>query len=504
MSEIHNFPADLVEKLCKSLSYVNKSVSYSIKKFTRNKQRALFILMNRHHLNDIEDAKAKYDEEVEKMKKLQNVTLIKVQSDGTILIPTGLLTKLRQFLVENMVRDVYEVDLRVKPVKSLGFPVSSAPMELYPFQKIAVQACLDKCQGVVESATGSGKTLIMQEVIKRLGLKALIVVPTLSILNQTVKRFTEYFGSKRVGKYTSATTKIRDIMVGCAPSVAKSDKAIWANRDVLGIDEGHHTPARTIEKICYEVVPDAYYRFAFSATSYRSDGADLAIEAAMSPKIFSYDINQAIKDGFLADPTFIMFNINESTGMYGGEDTLKAYKSHVLYNQCLNKAVIKQTNQFIAEGKRVLIMVREKEHGNALQSGIPGSVFVRTKETKIEDSYTAPTMDTDKAIREFNARHISCLIGTSIIGEGTDILPVDVVIMLTSVASRVAVMQNIGRGLRKCEGKTGVIIIDYIFNVHPSLKRHSKMRLTYYQGIKKVNVLTLDREGNIEEFKNKT
>jgi superfamily II DNA or RNA helicase len=79
-----------------------------------------------------------------------------------------------------------------------------------------------------------------------------------------------------------------------------------------------------------------------------------------------------------------------------------------------------------------------------------------------------------------------------------------VVIMLTSVASRVAVMQNIGRGLRKCEGKTGVIIIDYIFNVHPSLKRHSKMRLTYYQGIKKVNVLTLDREGNIEEFKNKT
>jgi superfamily II DNA or RNA helicase len=64
-------------------------------------------------------------------------------------------------------------------------------------------------------------------------------------------------------------------------------------------------------------------------------------------------------------------------------------------------------------------------------------------------------------------------------------------------------MQNIGRGLRKCEGKTGVMIIDYVFNVHPALQRHSKRRFMYYQSIKKVNVLTLDKEGNIEEFKKK-
>ena len=72
----------------------------------------------------------------------------------------------------------------------------------------------------------------------------------------------------------------------------------------------------------------------------------------------------------------------------------------------------------------------------------------------------------------FNNKKIQCLIGTSIIGEGTDIIPVDVLIMLTGGSSKGAVIQSIGRGLRKDGDKDSVVIVDYLFQCNKTLENH--------------------------------
>lgn len=502
-SRIYGLPINIIDKLINIGCYVNKSTMYQYSQWLKTKSQKIYWLSKIHHISG-QEATIQYYEELEKLKNKRKINLIYQDIDESIVFPTGLYDKIITFLKEkihNFNEKESVIDLRIKPSPNTKYVTKVALANLYPFQKQALNLCLEKERGTVESATGSGKTLVIQEVIRNLGLPTLLVVPNISIMTQTYKRFVNYFGKDKIGIYGGGKKKIKKITIGCSASIIKSSPEEWTKVQVLITDEGHHLPCNTMEKICYEILPDAYYRFSFTATSYRSDGADIAIEAAGFPIIFRYNIQDAINDGFLAKPSFVMFNVSHTDSNYSGDKSLLAYQRHVIDNTSLNEAIANQVNVFVKEGKRVLILVKEKKHGNILQRKINNSVFVRNAESsseKAESPYIAPQVKASEAVQKFNEKKIACMIGTSIIGEGTDILPVDILILLTAVASKVNVMQSIGRGLRKCEGKDTVLIIDYIFNMHSILKRHSLMRYKYYKlMVDKVSVFNMDRDGNV-------
>jgi len=500
-STIYGCPEQLVPEMLKLFTYTNKSVSFQYYKHTKGKRRYVTGVMRNHHVDEQEAAQMYY-EEVTRLKRNMKKCLVNINTNGSLSFPTGLWNKMREFLIAHVpnYNEKFVVDIRNKPTKAIPF-VANGEVKLYPFQQKALNACLQKGQGTIWAGTGTGKTLIIQELIRDLGLKVIIVVPTKSILHQTYERFTKYFGRNKVGVLGGGKTKrIRPIMVTCAPSLIKTTNEDWKDYDVLIIDEAHHTPCTTIEKICYEIMPHVYYRFGFTATNYRADGADLAIEAAVFPTVFKYSLEDGINEGYLAKPLFAMFNIERTNSSYGGKEALYAYKNHIMKNRFLNQLVIKQIKQFLSQGKQVLVLVKEKEHGNALQEAIPEAVFVRNKETK-PTGYVAPYIKPERAIKDFNERKIRCLIGSSIIGEGTDILPVDVLFLLTGGSSKVSIMQAIGRGLRRCEGKDSVTIIDYYFNNHDLLSKHSAKRHSYYKKIGKVHFFDVEEDGSTIHLK---
>ena len=84
------------------------------------------------------------------------------------------------------------------------------------------------------------------------------------------------------------------------------------------------------------------------------------------------------------------------------------------------------------------------------------------------------------------------MIGTSVIGEGTDLLPVDVLLMLAGGGSRGVVMQNLGRGLRKVKNrKDSVLVVDYFVDLPQAkpLLKHGEMRMELYNEIAPVAII---------------
>jgi len=470
-STVSGISPEEAAKVIKELTYTDKSVSYQIRQAQRAARRAYgggadYFAMR-----------------IAQLQAQQHVALASMDGDS-LVFPTGLLDRVREKLQAPMVEDI-----RVRPRQGPGFRMEQAPPEMRYYQTRQFERCLAAGQGTIESATGTGKTVVIMKLLQRLGLKSLLVVPNTSILKQTVRRFEMFFGPARVSQYGDGKKKIRDITIACAPSILNSTPKDWDDRQVLIFDECHHLPCATVSQICYDFVPNAFYRFGFTATPFRADGADLAIEAATFPVIDTYTVQEGIRDGFLATPRFMLYRITTSSTA-APANLIKSFQEHVIRNDYLNKLVVAQAKAVLKAGKQVLILVKEREHGHELQSRIEGSVFVRAKEKAQEEG--APWVDPSEAVRDFNAGKIRCLIGTSVIGEGTDILPVDVLMLLAGGASKGLVMQNLGRGLRRVEGrKNEVLVIDYQIDVPQAqhLKRHGDARKEWFEEIAPVAVV---------------
>jgi superfamily II DNA or RNA helicase len=502
-----------VEKalLAKKLTYTNSSVGYQI---YQNKKKLKWARSKGYS-----DKAAYFEAQIAELEKKHHVTLAKPVGAG-LEMPTGLLARVRGLCPEATV-----VDDRIHPKKSAGFPAVSSLAKLRSYQLEQLDACLRTTQGTIVSATGTGKTVVIQELLRKLGRPALLVVPSVSIMDQTIKRFEAYFGRGRVGQYGDGKKQIRDITIACAPSILKSKPSDWDDRDILLFDECHHVACETIERICYEFVPKAFYRFGFTATNFRADGADLAIEGGVFPSIHEYSVQQGIADGYLATPIFVSVKIDQSSSDYSGDDFQKAYQAHVIRNSYLNTIVVNQVLAVLAKNKQVVLLVKEKEHGHLLwkllkEKGVATN-FARTKESKderldlcpwpkkpappkteaeeiqqaeermkLEAEGLAPWVDPTTLVLNFNAKKERCLIGTSVIGEGTDLIPVDALFLLSGGASKGIVVQNVGRGLRLCPDKHKVLVFDFAIDVQSGrdqltegLAKHAAKRAEWFEEI---------------------
>jgi superfamily II DNA or RNA helicase len=469
--------SDELEKLKSRLGYTDKSISYLIFQANRKLDWAI--------RNGFENKINYFSQEIARLKKEERVCLVQRISDGRYSIPTGLLSR-----VQSLVPSSTLVDLRQIPSPSAGFPAMKSFPALRPYQVEQLNQCLTHRQGTVESATGTGKTVVIQEVIRKLGKKTLVVVPSISILDQTINRFQIYFGKGKVGQYGDGKKHISDITIACAPSILRSKPSDWDGIDVLIFDEDHHVACNTLERICYEFIPNAYYRFGFTATPYRADGADLAIEGATFPIVHTYSVQQGIADGYLARPVFANIQIDRSPSSMDTDDHVKMFQEHVIHNDYLNTIVVNQAVALLQKNKQLILLVKEKTHGHILWSLLRkkgfDAEFVRTKESPDERveltdeaGELAPWKDHTKVVEDFNRGITRCVIGTSIIGEGTDIIPVDALFLLCGGASKGIVLQNLGRGLRVTPSKKTVLVFDYVLD-KGMLAKHAAKRTEWF------------------------
>lgn len=390
------------------------------------------------------------------------------QDNNKLIIPTGFLN----LLDENFPSLGY-FDFRGDTGHKVSLPWITKPYELRPYQEDVVQLFLNPTQwrGIINFATGLGKTLTAIHLVQRYKRNTLIVCPTDSVAKQFYEQCESAFGKNKVGFYGGGKKKIGEITIGIAASITRSvDEFKKANFGMVIFDEIHHIAADTFYNIA-EGLAYVGKVFGLTATDYRSDGKDIMITGGCGPVLVRRDIKWGVENGYLAAPYFIIREVNT-----GGKDfrdnKLKNYKEHVLNNQILKDRIKNDALAMISTGKSVLILVDEVEHGKELsaQLGIP---FATGEDKKSQDY-----------VDQLNSGKIAALVGTDgKVGEGTDTKNVDVLILANFVASKGPVIQAVGRGLRKTATKSKCLILDYIPLGSEQLTRHAWNRISFYQEI---------------------
>jgi superfamily II DNA or RNA helicase len=361
--------------------------------------------------------------------------------------PTGCLYLVNRWL--NDKNHVYN-DHRTRPQPRHGLFSLNLGLTPYQPQLNAVKACLTHNRGTISAVTGSGKSVMMALLVNALQLRTLIIVPNLALKNQLTESFRQYFGS-----LTNITIENID-----------SSKLInERDYDVLIIDEAHHVAAKTYRNLNKKAWGGIYHRYFFTATPYRSrEEEQLLMESVCGEVIYKLDYKTAVDSEFIApvEAYYIELPHTDTDGYTWSE----VYSDLVVNNEARNK-IIKNLIHLL-EGQNVLTLVKEIRHGEWLKT-ITGSPFANGQDEGSKD-----------LISQFSNGEFKSLIGTTgVMGEGIDSKPTEWVIIAGLGKSRPAFIQQVGRGIRKYEGKESCKVIIFKDKSHKWTLAHFNAQVRY-------------------------
>lgn len=397
-------------------------------------------------------------------------------------------------------------------IKGIAWHKKPENQERY-YQIEAEKELFDHKHGNIEIPTGSGKSRILLDLVKKIGLKTLLLAPSSSILTQLVKDFKTYLGERYVGQYGDGKKQIGKLVtIATYQSVVRIEKGtpIWddlSKIEVFLVDESHLTPATTLEGVCLGIAKDAKYRFFVSATQTRSDGYGPVLKGVIGPSVYTKPMNELVDEGFLAKPHFKIISV-KSQDSFDSQDVAKMTRHHLLYNPEINKLASQIANNAVSKlGHKVLIQIDEISQFQHLLRHLEfeprfahgASKSDKDLRSKIPEKYW--DSNPSKLVDGFNNEEFPILIGTSCVGMGTDFKVPETIINLMGGISPIAIPQAVGRGTRRHKflngkEKTAFNFIDFcplvsnhVYNDGASgakmspVYRHSLSRIQLYKGL---------------------
>lgn len=299
---------------------------------------------------------------------------------------------------------------------------------------------------LVQMAVGMGKTVVFSNFIKHINGRMLILSHREELVKQPKKYFDCSFGIE-MGKHKSNGEKV--ISASVQTFVRRIGKFSPDDFDVIIVDEAHHTPAKTYQKIINSFNPRCI--FGFTATPTRGDR--IGLEDTFEEIIYTKDLRWGIENKFLSNIECRRVDI--------GYDLRGVKKYQKDFNQVqLEEAVnISQANDAIAEcyykiarGQTIIFGCSVK-HCYEIQKRIANS--------RVISSFTEKN-EREQTLKDFMDKKFDCLINCMILTEGTDLPCIETIIMARPTKNESLYCQCVGRGTRLYEGKTNLLLIDCV------------------------------------------
>src|SRR5436309_14373559 len=173
-----------------------------------------------------------------------------------------------------------------------------AAREPFPHQSEGLEAWWQGGgRGVVVLPTGTGKTFLAVLAIERAARTALVVTPTIDLLNQWYAELTAAFGVP-IGLLGGGYYDLQPLTVTTYDS-AYIHLERWGNRfGLLVLDECHHLPGPTY--MAAAIGSLAPFRLGLTATPERADGQEVRLPELIGPIVYRREIKQLSGD-FLAE-----------------------------------------------------------------------------------------------------------------------------------------------------------------------------------------------------------
>lgn len=321
-----------------------------------------------------------------------------------------------------------------------------------------------KDRALLISATGTGKTYLGAFDVRNFAPKKfLFVVHRENIANIAMRSFENVLGyNLKAGLLTGNSKDYDSDYIFSTIQTLSKDNVLEKFKpdyfDYILIDEAHKAGAATYQKIIEYFKPN--FLFGMTATPERSDDFDIF-------KTFDYNIAYEIRlEKALEEKMLAPFH-------YFGIQDLTANDEVVNDLTDFNKLVCKE---------RVDKIIEVAEHYGYDGDRVKGLIFCsRKKEAKQlslelnRRGYQTVALcgDSTEKEREFAIERLEknqgpdtldYILTVDIFNEGIDIPTLNQIIMLRPTQSAIIFVQQLGRGLRKAEGKEYLTVIDFIGN----------------------------------------
>ena len=362
------------------------------------------------------------------------------------------------------------------------------PVVLRDYQvDLACQALKNK-RGIIYAPTSAGKTYIMVSLLKCLPptTRVMVLVDTKELVYQNYEEIKKY-GFDDVGMFfgdVKEPNMITVVLINSAPKLAE----LYPEVEAIFVDEIHDMMSDRCINL-YKKLPNANIRIAFSATPFKSGGRDKCQKFRVKGHIGGVLKTSTVEGGKLttaglqergilsaANCTF--YKVNTPDRQYD------IYQDAVTYglaqNDYLNQAVAKLVNNKLKG--RTLIVVSRLEHGEYLQSLIPGSLWI------YGDQKMHVRKSTIQELKTYEGDFVA-IASEKIVNKGINVFIHNLVNVAGGQADHI-VVQRFGRGLRTADDKEIMNYYDFFFTINPYLEKHSKERIRI-----------LEHEGHTVEIK---
>ena len=325
------------------------------------------------------------------------------------------------------------------------------------------------------SATGTGKTYASAFAIRKLfsenilhGKRTLFLSHREQINRQALSSYQRIFGKNVPMELLSGTHN--DITVARSASflfstmnmMAKEEiRNRFAPRDfaVIVVDECHRSGAESYQKIIDYFKPELL--LGMSASPERTDSFDVF-------QLFDHNIaceirlQQALENDMLCP--FHYFGITDLDIEGDENDDLRRFRQ--LTSDSRVKYILERAEYYGFSGKRVkgLVFCSRKDEAMELSKKFNETGRYKTLALSGDDSQEDRQKAIERLVSDNNSDRLDYIFTVDIFNEGVDIPEINQVILLRPTESPIIFVQQLGRGLRKAEGKEFVIILDFIGN----------------------------------------
>ncbi|PKO20166.1 hypothetical protein CVU37_01515 [candidate division BRC1 bacterium HGW-BRC1-1] len=393
----------------------------------------------------------------------------------------------------------------------LPLDITASPLKPRDYQTRCVEAALSHGRGILELATGAGKTAIAGMIIRALNRPTFFFVHTRDLLHQTCRALSKQLGIP-IGQVGDGVIDLRPVTVAtiqtCAGALGletskPGEDEVKLERDktdiqghrvellkalreapVVFFDECHHLPADTCYGLAMQTL-GASFRFGLSATPYRRDHQDILLEAALGQNLFRANASVLIEQGFLVPPRIRFYAVPALKIMSGRVDYQEIYQDYIVENKRRNALIVEKAQALVAAGKSTLILVSQVTHGEALRRLMPDVPLVQGSDAATKRH---------KIFRELQEGNLPMVIATTLADEGLDIPSLRAVILASGGKSETRALQRVGRALRSSPGKKEALIVDF-YDDAPYLKDHSLERLEIFRSEPAFKVETVGFKG---------
>lgn len=323
------------------------------------------------------------------------------------------------------------------------------------------------------SATGTGKTYASAFAMRELGFKkVLFLVHREQILKQAKRSYQRVLPANVTTGLLSGNYKDTnaDFLFSTVQTMSRDYILNQFGReqfDCVIIDETHKAGAETYQKIIDYFQPKLL--LGMTASPERTDGFDIY-------KLFDNNIaheirlQDALQEDLLCPFHYFGISDLEVEGQVIDDNTEFRY----LASDARVDHILEQANYYGYAGNRVkgLIFCSRNEEAKVLSQALNArgykTVALSGDNSQEERELAVERLEMDCEVdnnqRPLNPQALDYIITVDIFNEGVDIPGINQVIMLRPTQSAIIFVQQLGRGLRKADGKEFVVVLDFIGN----------------------------------------